>query len=255
MASNTIIIPFRRTSEVPLCLTSLGVCEDIHLHKIILAQHGGPAVEFDRDDLPVCHWFVCNQETFHYSKLINGAVRRAQSEWVTILQPDVLVPFDFVIRLEEAQCGPHYRRCYFPIRYLDSAATQRVETRFNSFYEQIIPRKSQWRRGCETHEQCLIGTDCFTVRKSYYLDLGGFDEGFHDSALATVDFGRRWFNAFGPPDCVDCDLFHRWSRTNSFSQIEPTEVAERCLLVEKERGGFPPLEITKTWGVFPHGII
>jgi predicted glycosyltransferase involved in capsule biosynthesis len=250
MPANTIIIPFRRTASIPLCLTSLEVCGDIDQHNIILAQHGGMVHEFDRDDLPLRYWYVHDQDAFHYSKLVNGAVKRANSEWVTILQADVLVPFDFITQIENAQGEPANRLCYFPIRYLDSAATQGVESHFNSFYEQVVPFKAHWRRGTETHGRCLIGTVCFTVRTSSYLELGGLDERFHERGLATIDFGRRWFNAFGPPVCIDCHVFHRWARTGDCEEYPPLEISERSLLVEKERQGFPPPEITKQWGVF-----
>jgi hypothetical protein len=250
VSSNTLIIPFRHAAHIPLCLTSLEVCGDIDQHQILLAQHGGPMCEFGRDDLNLCHWYICDQEPFHLSKLLNGAIKRARTEWVTVLQPDVLVPFNFIATLETLQAEASSDRFYFPVRYLDSDTTQSVESRFNLFYERVIPSKSGWKRASETYGRFLIGSDCFTVRTSSYVELGGYDERFHDRALAGIDFGIRWLNANPPPACVDCHLFHRWCRTGSFEENPATEARERELFAEKQRDAFPPLSITREWGVF-----
>ena len=250
MASNAIIIPFRQTAHIPLCLASLEVCGDIEQHQIILAQHGGTPYDFNRHDLQLSHWHVYDQDVFHYSKLLNGAVKRVRTEWVTILQPDVLVPFDFIAQMELAQSEPYCGRFYFPIRYLDSTATQCVELRFNSLYERIIPEQERWRRGSEAYKRGVIGTECFSIRTSSYLELGGYDERFHERTLAHIDFGRRWLNVCVPPICVECHLFHRWRRTGFFEGSPGDQANERTLFAEKERQEFPPLAMTREWGMF-----
>jgi hypothetical protein len=250
LPTNTIIIPFRHAAHIPLCLTSLEVCGDIDQHKIILAQHGGMLYDFNRDDLRLKHWYICAQGPFHFSKLINGAVKRARTEWVTFLRHDVLIPADFIARLESAQSEIDAARYYFPIRYLDSETTHLAESHFNSFYERIVPEPEQFRRGCETYKQCLIGTDCFCVQTASYVALGGYDERFHSRSLAGIDFGRRWNNAYGSPVCLDCHLFHRWHRSSFYDENSTREKFEQAVFKEKEKQAFPPLAITGQWGIF-----
>jgi hypothetical protein len=252
LPNNTIIIPFRHTAHLPLCLTGLEVCGDVDQHHIILAQHGGTQYDFQRDDLHLTHWFIPENTPFHLAKLLNGAVKRARTEWVTILSPDVLVPSDFIARIEDFQANRHIHRVYFPVRYLDSTATLCVELRFNSFYERIVPNKTWWRRGGETFKSFLIGSDCFSVRTARYLETGGYDEQFHDRTLAGLDFGCRWLNSFGPPACADCHLFHRWGRIGSLDENPAPDAHESSLFAEKQKLGFPPLPITREWGVFEH---
>jgi hypothetical protein len=252
MLSNTIIIPFRNTVQLPLCLTSLEVCEDIDQVAVWLAQHGGNEYEGEHHDLHLSRLYVYDPGPFHLSKLLNAAIKRARTEWITILHPGILVPAHFITTLEDAVAGAHCRRCYFPVRYLDSSSTENVEAEFNSFYRSVIPNRSNWKRGSETHEGYLIGTACFAVRKSCFVDLGGYDERFYGGTLTDIEFGRRWWNTFGDPDHADCDLYHRWHRHGLHSDVCGNDVQEWHLFTELERNGFPHPEITKNWGMFPH---
>ncbi|MGA2441683.1 MAG: hypothetical protein ABSH08_12045 [Tepidisphaeraceae bacterium] len=251
MPTNTIIIPFRKSAHIPLCLSSLAVCEGVEQHGVMLAQHGGKYFEFEEDALRLIHWRVRDEGAFHFAKLLNAAIKRAHTEWVTILPPDLFVPADYITKLDATLANPACRRCYFPIRYLDSAATQSVETKFNDFYQWIIPCTLNWRRGSETYKRCLIGSECFAVRPACFLEVGGYDERFHQIALTNIEFSRRWLNVFGPPFCSDCHLFHRWGHAGLADDCCLGDAADRRLFAEREGMGFPPLQIADTWGVFP----
>jgi hypothetical protein len=251
LLNNTIIIPFRNAGQLPLCLTSLEVCEDIDQLAVSLVQHGGKEYEGEHHDLHLSHFYVYDRGSFHLSKLLNAAIKRARTEWVTILHPGILVPADFITKLEDAIANAQRQRCYFPIRYLDSSSTEDVETRFNSFYEAVIPNRDKWKRGSDTHGGYLIGTACFAVRTSRFVELGGYDERFSGGTLADIEFGRRWENAFGVPDCIECDLYHRWHRLGFYNDICANDALETRLFTELERNKFPHPEITENWWVFP----
>jgi hypothetical protein len=208
----SIIIPYRRLAPIPLCLTSLGVCEGIEEHQVILIQQGGKRFDFDRQYLDVQYVHIADDGPFDLAKLQNIAVNIARTEWVTFLDPCLIVPPNFVTVLESAGSARGHRLIYFPIRHLDSDTTELIARRFNSFYEIVIPRAANWRLRCERYEGYPVGTDCFAVRRSDYLDAGGWDERYKRSDLAQIDFACRWLNKFGPPRRAVCDVYHRWRR-------------------------------------------
>ncbi|MGD0390948.1 MAG: hypothetical protein ABSC42_18540 [Tepidisphaeraceae bacterium] len=208
----SIIVPFRRLAPIPLCLTSLEVCEGIDEHQIILIQQGGKRFDFARQYLDAKYVHIADDGPFDLAKLQNAAVKIARTEWVTFLDPCLTVPPNFITVLESAGLARGHRLIYFPIRHLDSDTTELIARRFNSFYETVIPLAANWRLRCETYKGYPVGTDCFAVGRSDYLDAGGCDERYQESGLAQIDFAWRWLNKFGPPGRAACDVYHRWRR-------------------------------------------
>jgi hypothetical protein len=244
----SIIIPFRRLAPIPLCLTSLEICEGIDQHPVILIQQGGNRFDFDRADLDFQYIHVPDDGPFNLGRLRNAAVKAARTEWVTLIDSCLIVPPNFLTFIEHS-VFPH-RHClvYFPIRHLDSDTTELVAQQFNSFYERVIPSVADWRLRCETYKGYPVGTDCFTVQRSDYLDIGGYDERYKGSDLAHLDFACRWLNECGRPRRATCDLYHRWRRMEFCADDEVDEMQARKLFSEREDAGFPPIERSMYWG-------
>ena len=246
----SIIVPYHRLAPIPLCLTSLAACRGIDEHRVILIHQGGERSDFDGPCLDVQYLHIADEGPFDLAKLQNAAVKIARSDWVTFLDPWLVVPPNFLTILESAVLVGRRRLIYFPIRHLDSDTTELIARRFNSFYESVIPSAANWRLRCETYKQYPIGTDCFAVQRSDFLDVGGFDERYKASSLGHIDFACRWLNEFERPRRAACDVYHRWRRLefcqgDAFDETEaPRHFAQR------EQAGFPPLVKDWRWGRF-----
>jgi len=237
----SIIIPFRRLAPVPLCLASLEACVGIGEHQIILIQQGGKRLGFGRPELDLQYVYKPDDGPFNLGKLVNAAVEIARTDWVTVLDPCLVVPSSFLIFIENAGFARKHRLIYFPIRHLDSEVTDLIARRFDSFLERVIPIAANWRLRCETYKGYPVGTDCFAVPRLDYIDIGGYDEGYGGSDLAHIDFACRWLNEFGRPYRANCDVYHRWRRFEFWVGEATDEIQMRKHFAEREQAGFPPL--------------
>ena len=237
----SIIIPCRRLAPVPLCLLSLEVCGGIEQHQIILIQQGGKRLDLGRPDLNLKYVHIADDGPFNLAKLQNAAVKTAGTELVTILDPCLVVPSNFLVFIENLAFARKDRLIYFPIRHLDSHISELIALRFNWFYEKVIPSAANYRLRSETYKGYPIGTECFTVPRSDYVDMGGYDERYTNSELAHIDFACRWLNEFGRPHRAKCDIFHRWRRLEFWTGETSDQVQARKHFAEQEQAGFPPL--------------
>lgn len=238
----SVIIPFRNATPIPLCLTSLEICEGISQHTVVIMQQGGRRIDVDRQDVALQYFFQPYDGPFNAGLLCNLAVKAAQTEYVTILNPWLIVPPNFLTVIEDEIFKHDYRLTYFPVRHLDSDTTVRITQRFNYFYENVIPISNEWRVRCEMYKSQLIGTDCFTIKRSDYLDLGGYDQYYRNTELAYLDFACRWLKAFGLPRRAPCDVYHRWRPLNCGEEHTLWAAASHHYFRKREMAGFPPLE-------------
>jgi hypothetical protein len=88
------------------------------------------------------------------------------------------------------------------------------------------------------------------VRRSDYLDIGGYDERYKGSSVAHTDFACRWLNEFGRPHRASCDVFHRWRRMDFWPCEALEDIQARKFFAEREKAGFPPLDRDSYWGKF-----
>ena len=239
-------------TPIPLCLAGLELCETVDQQSIILIQYGGRRIDFGKSDLRFQYIQLPEEGTFSLAKLRNVAVKSAATEWVTILNPWVVVPPDFLSFANDLAFAPQHSLIYFPIRHLDSDASGQINSRFNSFYQTVLPSAANWRLRCETYKGRTVGTECFTVRKADYLHIGGYDELYGGSYLAHLDFACRWLNAFGQPHRATCSVYHRWRRVE-FGRDDPSHAAlAREYFAVREATGFPLWEEAPIGGADLH---
>jgi hypothetical protein len=237
----SIIIPCHRLAPVPLCLKSLEACVGINEHQFILIQQGCKRFDFDKPGLVLRYAHIRDDGPFNLAKLLNAGVEIARTDWVTFVDPCLIVPPNFLISIENAASARKHRLIYFPIRHLDSDVTDLIAQRFDWFLQKVIPVAWNWRLRCETYNGYPIGTDCFAVLRSDYIDAGGFDEGYRRSDLAHIDFACRWLNESGRPYRGNCDVFHRWRRREFWTGESLYDIQARKHFAEQEQAGFPPL--------------
>jgi hypothetical protein len=238
----SIIIPFRDPRPIPLCLTSLEFCEGISSHAVAVIQHGGRRIDANGRHLNLQYFYLPDDGPFHMARVYNLAVKAARTEWVTLLDPWLLVPPDFITTMEAEIFSEEGDLAYFPVRYLDSDATEQIAQRYNAFYENIIPVSDDWRLRGETFEGRTVGTDCIVVKRSAFLDMGGYDENYHDAHLAHLDFSCRWLNSYAPLRCATCQLYHRWSPLGVCGCSALRAAVAQIYFADRHDAGFPPLE-------------
>lgn len=237
----SIIIPFRDPRPIPLCLTSLEFCEGISSHAVAVIQYGGKRIDADGQYLNLQYFYLHDDGPFHMARAYNLAVKAARTEWVTLLDPWLLVPPDFITTMENEIFQEDNALGYFPIRYLDSDATDQITQRFNAFYENIIPVCDDWRLRGETYEGRTVGTECIVIKRSAFLDMGGYDENYHDPHLAHLDFSCRWLNAYSLLRPATCELYHRWIPIGSYGCGALRATAAQKYFADRHDAGFPPL--------------
>jgi predicted glycosyltransferase involved in capsule biosynthesis len=180
MSDLSIIIPFRATDEFRLA----NLRKVVDFLKLQLPQ--ADFVIFEQDtqtkleaQLPLsnsCLHLYADGGAFNKSKLINLAVQRAASDILLISDADIVVSHEGLHRsIDAVRKELHFVRPFENLVDLDLEQSQAF-LREKSLPTEVGKAKQSNRR--QYGEALCLAGGVFVIRKSTYLELGGFDERF-----------------------------------------------------------------------------
>lgn len=196
MVLSVIIVNYRVKYFLELCLHSLqkalmGIAAEI----IVVDNHSSDGSPEQLKPLFPAVTFLVNEENVGFARANNQALRRASGDYILFLNPDTLVPEDFVhhclsflkktpgvggigVRMVDGSGrflkesrrgfpGPWVAFC----RLAGLSALFPQSRRFSAYYLGYLPADT-------THPAPVLSGACLWVARSIVNELGGFDERF-----------------------------------------------------------------------------
>ncbi len=145
------------------------------------------------------------REAFERSRLVIFVLPRLESEWVVVLEPDLLLPFDVLGR--SMRCAPNVA-----LRVLS-----RLETHTRS-------------RG-STVREAPFGKAAIAVEREVFLAIGGFSEAFvgaADEGFELVRRLKRFFSDFAELDLDGTKLLSPQREVDRAARPDNKLLLERC---------------------------
>ena len=211
---------------------------------------------------------------FCRGKALNHAVLNARGEYVTPIDIDSIVPKHFLTHIEDFYYKYELKEmklCH-RIRKLDIKTT--IDFLFSNFGEDdvssivescnkfIINRERYTKdeiiyNGGDIDDKWLngdaLGTSQFTMLRSIFMKLGGYDEGFVGYGCEDLDFNTRAYKFLGGGYLIPnsrCSLYHL-ANMNSSKGYKGKILSENYnrYLVNKENN-IISIPISYKWGTF-----
>lgn len=216
-----------------------------HLHILDLGDY---RVRID-EAANVTQHHLPSRDPLNKSKALNAGVRLSTSEWLTFADVDCLMPATFLRDLEESLTQrQEVRKWIYNVHYCDKHSSRLVALEGR---DEVLgkPEKHPYTWDI-VYDSLPVGNSHCSIRRSDYLNLGGYDEGFEGFGFEDQEFAHRCYKHLGPPELhPTCKFYHLWHETSGgWYDQHLTETNQHRLRCQKEQG-YPKLPITEGWGV------
>ena len=188
---------------------------------------------------------------------------------------DSLVPPSFLIGIKDFFSNPNMNRtklCH-RVRYLDVRESKRVaDGNFNEEYikKHLIGKAKKhrlaWERYTKNENKLrtftkpqtrwfageALGNSHFTMKKKYYLEVGGYDERFVGWSCEDMDFNRRVFAYLGSGYLIASPkytIFSVYHTRSDWMSVKNTKKNTK-MYQRSKKNGVIKLPIEENWGVF-----
>lgn len=270
---NSILIAYRdRPKHLECCLKSIARCHHKHRFDIQLVDLGSKAdtaaiLRPFREQMEIVHHAIPYAGPFHKSKALNYALNKSDTEYVTILDVDMLVEETFLkfieehFQLAEAEADAEFEGCVEPhdiklshrCLLLPQNITETIHNNFDLFNSYVQPNLTSIAKEMhlEVYDDVELGTGNFTMNRDRLIELGGYHESFRGYGMEDQELNwRLWQHAIFTDLNEWSLLAHQWHGREA-DWYDPAAIQKNQALFQKRKeDGFSIPERKRTWGLF-----
>lgn len=248
----SVVIPTKiRIDLLKLCIESLTAKTDYADIELVIVNNGATdptypsVIDLARESFPLVE--IRDAGDFNFSRLVNAGVGAASGEIVLLMNDDVRATDpSWLVRMIDSACTPHIGAVGARLHYTDNTIQHAgialglsgvcghmwrglPVTEAVSIPQLVLPSR-----------RSAVTAACMAVKRSAYLDIGGFDEEAFPVTLNDVDFCLR-LEAAGLPTIYrgDAALVHDEGRSRGFDTLQGAKRARRMkeIAAFRERWG------------------